>query len=147
MSSSKRILGIDYGARRIGIAVSDPSKIIAQGITVVENSPQMYNHLRQLINEYNIEKIVIGMPLNLKGEKGNQAGKVEQFIAQLKDNFGLEVIKIDERFTSRIAQQTIRSLGVSKKSRQIKGKVDQIAAALILQDYLDRQKGSKIEFP
>ncbi|HZY09811.1 MAG TPA: Holliday junction resolvase RuvX [Bacteroidota bacterium] len=142
----KRILGIDYGARRIGIAVSDPLRIIAQGITVVENSPELHDHLRQLIKEYNIEKIVVGMPLSLKGEQGSQAGKVEQFIAQLKNNFGLEVIEIDERFTSRIAQQTIRSLGVSKKRRQMKEKVDQIAAALILQDYLDKQKGSKIEF-
>jgi len=137
-SYTKRILGLDYGSKRIGVAVSDPLRIIAQGITVIEQSTGMMDFLQLLVKQYDIGEIVVGMPLTLKGEKGQKAEEVEKFIARIQEAFQIPVIWLDERFTSRLAQETIRSMGVKKKQRQIKKNVDMAAAALILQQYLDR---------
>ena len=137
MSSLKRILGIDYGSKRIGIAVSDPLRIIAQGISVVANSSTMINEIKKLVHEYGAEMIVVGMPLNLKGEKGIKAEEVEKFITQIEKELQIEVVRFDERFTSKMAHQTLRDMEVKKKKRQDKGTIDKMAAALILQGYLD----------
>ena len=137
MSSLKRILGIDYGSKRIGIAVSDPLRIIAQGVSVVANSSTMINEIKKLVHEYSAEMIVVGMPLNLKGEKGIKAEEVEKFITQIEKELQIEVVRFDERFTSKMAHQTLRDMEVKKKKRQAKGTIDRMAAALILQGYLD----------
>ena len=137
MSSLKRILGIDYGSKRIGIAVSDPLGIIAQGVSVVANSSTMINEIKKLVHEYSAEMIVVGMPLNLKGEKGIKAEEVEKFITQIEKELQIEVVRFDERFTSKMAHQTLRDMEVKKKKRQAKGTIDRMAAALILQGYLD----------
>jgi putative Holliday junction resolvase len=137
VSSLKRILGIDYGSKRIGIAVSDPLGIIAQGVSVVANSSTMINEIKKLVHEYSAEMIVVGMPLNLKGEKGIKAEEVEKFITQIEKELQIEVVRFDERFTSKMAHQTLRDMEVKKKKRQAKGTIDRMAAALILQGYLD----------
>jgi putative Holliday junction resolvase len=137
MSRLKRILGIDYGSKRIGIAVSDPLGIIAQGISVVANSSIMINDIKKLVHEYGAEMVVVGMPLNLKGEKGIKAEEVEKFITQIEKELQIEVVRFDERFTSKMAHQTLRDMEVKKKKRQDKGTIDKMAAALILQGYLD----------
>lgn len=139
MIPSNRILGIDYGSVRIGIAISDPMGIIAQSVGVIQNSPNALHKVEEIIEQYHPSKIVIGMPLNLKGEKGKKAEEVEIFIKELEGRFNIEVIRIDERFTSKMARQSLQELGMKKKKRREKGRIDQIAAALILQDYLDRQ--------
>jgi len=137
VSNLKRILGIDYGSKRIGIAVSDPLGIIAQGVSVVANSSTMINEIKKLVHEYSAEMIVVGMPLNLKGEKGIKAEEVEKFITQIEKELQIEVVRFDERFTSKMAHQTLRDMEVKKKKRQAKGTIDRMAAALILQGYLD----------
>jgi putative Holliday junction resolvase len=139
MMQQQRILGIDYGSRRIGIAVSDPMNIIARSVGVVINSPSMFDKIRTLVLEYAAVKIVVGMPYNLKGEKGSKAQEVEAFIDRLRQELSIEVVAADERFTSSTAMQTLVDMGVPKKQRQVKSKIDEMAAALILQGYLDSQ--------
>ncbi|MDI6767471.1 MAG: Holliday junction resolvase RuvX, partial [Bacteroidota bacterium] len=136
---SNRILGIDFGSVRIGIAISDPIGIIAQGITVIQNSPNAFDEIKEVIEQYHPVKIVIGMPLNLKGEKGKKAEEVEIFVKELENRFHLEVILADERFTSKIAHRLLQEFGVKKKKRREKERIDKMAAALILQGYLDGQ--------
>ena len=137
MTLRKRALGIDYGTVRIGIAVSDPLNIIARGLEVIKNSPASIGRIRQLAEEFDVGVVVVGMPYNLKGEVGKKAQEVEHFIAVLKRSVGREVVSIDERYTSQMAQQTLIDMGVKKKARRAKGIVDLTAAALILQHYLD----------
>ncbi|MBI4548088.1 MAG: Holliday junction resolvase RuvX [Ignavibacteriae bacterium] len=137
MPSTKRILGIDYGSRRIGISISDPLNIIARAIKVIPNSPQVIAQIKRLVEEFDVEKIVVGMPLTLRGNKGAKAKEVEQFIRLLENEFHLDIIRYDERFTTHTAKQTLRDMGVQKKQRRNKGTLDEIAAALILQGYLD----------
>ena len=133
----KRFLGIDYGSKRIGIAVSDPLRIIARGLQVIANSPKTIDEIKRLVSEYDIEKIVVGMPFNLKGERGQKAEEVQSFIEKVKAEINIEVVEWDERFTSQDAHQTLRDMGAKKKQRQSKEKIDEIASALILQGYLD----------
>lgn len=137
MTLKQRALGIDYGTTRIGVAVSDPLNIIARGLEVVQNTPKSIDRIRQLAEEYDVGVVVVGMPYNLKGEVGRKAQEVELFIAALRSAVGREVVSVDERFTSRMAQQTLIDMGVGKKARRVKGVVDLTAAALILQHYLD----------
>lgn len=138
--TSGRILGIDYGSSRIGIAVSDSLNIIARSVGVVLNNAETIPRLKQLVAENAISLIVVGMPISLRGEKGAKAKEVEQFIEKLKRVVHSDVTTIDERFTSTIAHQTLLMMGSIKKQRRQKGKVDEMAAALILQSYLDRRK-------
>ena len=131
-----RILGIDFGERRIGIAVSDPLRITAQSLpTIKVKSPeQAVTLLTNLIPQKNITEIVVGMPYRLRGDKGTTALKVEKFIAMLKNSCQLPVHIWDERLTSVAAERTIREFGKSPSYN--KEKIDQIAAVLILQGYL-----------
>ena len=136
----KRILGIDYGTKRIGIAVSDPLRIIATGVTVLTNSPEIISEIKRLAVEYDVATIVVGMPFNLKGEKGAKAKEVDLFMHALAAGTGCEVVAWDERFTSHTAHETLRTMGATKKQRQSKPKIDLMASALILQGYLDALK-------
>ena len=131
------MLGIDYGSRRIGVAVSDPMGIIAQGIGVVDNGPSAIAELARLASSYAVVAIVVGMPFTLRGEMGRKAEEVERFIAELEGATGRKIIRADERFTTKSARATILAMGVKKKGRRDKGAVDRTAAALILQGYLD----------
>src|SRR5260221_10871687 len=132
-----RILGIDYGSKRIGIAVSDPLNIIARGVTVIPNSPETIEKIKRIAIEFGVEKIVVGVPINLKGRSDAMAEKVEEFIRLLALELKLEIIRQDERFTSRIARQTLVDMNVGKMKRRAKGRIDEMASALILQGYLD----------
>ena len=140
MMSQHRYLGIDYGTKRIGIAISDPLNIIARTLTTVVNTKNSLNEIKSFVDEYSISTIVVGMPLNLKGEKGMKALEVEEFVRQMKQNMDCTIIFWDERFTSKRVHQTYRELNVKKKQRQAKTKVDEMAAAFILQSYLDSRK-------
>jgi len=132
-----RVLSIDYGHRRIGVAISDPLRISAQVLPTIKvrNAEQVFSTLEEIIREKNITEIVVGMPLNLKGEVGLSAQKVEQFIEKLNQNFQLPVHTWDERLTSVAAERTIREMG--KSPSRHKEKIDQISALLILQSFLD----------
>jgi putative holliday junction resolvase len=133
----KRILGLDYGSRRIGVAVTDPLCIIAQPFGVIENSSNRMMQIKKVISDYEICSIVVGLPLNLKGERGQKAVETEEFCELLERDFRIPVIRWDERFTSKMSQQTLRTMEVKKKTREKKGTIDSMAAALILQGYLD----------
>jgi len=135
-----RILAIDYGENRIGLAVSDPLRIIASGIETIYNTDTVFEVLGDIIRKYSVVQIVLGLPLDLAGKKNALALRVEAFGWDIQSHFEIPVEYFDERFTSIRAEQTIRSLGVGRQKRRSKGKVDQLAAVHLLQDYLDRRR-------
>ncbi len=130
-----RILGIDYGEKRIGVAVSDPLGIIAQGIAVIGNIEE----LAKIIGQYEkIDEIVVGLPKRMSGEIGIQAQKVLEFVERLKVAYPIPVSTWDERLTTAAAERTLISAGLSREKR--KKVIDRSAAAYILQSYLDCKK-------
>jgi putative holliday junction resolvase len=134
-----RILGLDYGEARTGVAISDALGITAQGVESIEhgeNIKKLIERLGELIKEYKVEKIVIGYPLNMNATKGPRVQKTDKFITRLEKEFGLEIIKIDERLTTVAAHKTMTTLGIDKNKK--KKIVDTISAQYILQMYLDR---------
>lgn len=134
---SERILAIDYGQKRIGLAVSDPLGRFAVGLPTLERTRKtdLWTPLAALRDQYGIHTVVVGLPRNMDGSEGPMAHKVRAFGAMLSAQLGCEVTYLDERLTSALAEQTLRAQGIAP-SRQ-KGLVDQAAAARILQDYLD----------
>ncbi len=134
-----RIMGIDYGDKRIGIAVSDSFGWTAQGVETVVRSYDMTNtmdRIKQLVKEYNVDKIVVGFPINMNGTIGPRGEKTIEFIESLKKQLkDIDVVKWDERLSTVAAQRTMHEIGI-KTSRK-KSIVDQIAASYILQSYLD----------
>ncbi len=137
MNETGRILAIDYGVRRIGIAISDPMRLTAQSLPTIKSRglQKVLSELETIIVDKNVAEIVVGMPLNLKGEKSDAAQKVENFIQHLQNRFKLPIHSWDERWTSIAAQRTIWEFG--KSPSRHKEKVDQISAILILQSFLD----------
>lgn len=136
-----RYLGIDYGSVRIGLSVSDPLKIIAQGFKTIPNNEKSIDEIISVIADQDIERIIMGNPLNLKGEMSTKAEEVREFAQKLQQQTGKEIIMLDERFTSVMAQRSIISMGTKRSQRQNnKGKVDEVAAAILLQGYLDTQR-------
>ena len=150
-----KILGLDVGDVRIGVAITDKSGTIASPLTVIKNDDKAKENLGKIIKENNIEKIVVGMPYNLKGELAFQAKKVIDFIENNIKSYGVEVELIDERFTSKISlkaldkYETINKRGKSRirSKKSTKGKddgiIDKISAAVLLNDYLDKIKNKK----
>ena len=138
--TEQRIFAIDYGSRRIGLAVSDPLGIIAGGVGTILNTPSMLEELVAIMHDLGVTQIIIGLPLTLKAEFGDSARMVDRFRIELAGKVSIPIETVDERFTSTIAEQTIRDMGVGKKKRRNKGKIDEIAAIILLQGYLDRRK-------
>ncbi|MDD6379604.1 MAG: Holliday junction resolvase RuvX [Prevotella sp.] len=136
-----RILSIDYGKKRTGLAVTDPLKIIANGLTTVQTS-ELFDYLKSYISSESVEEIVIGRPTQPNGQPSENLGRVEQFVNRWKKAFpGVPIVYYDERFTSVIAHQAMITGGVGKKRRrEDKGLVDEISATIILQDYM-KSKG------
>lgn len=131
-----RILAIDYGKKRTGIAVTDPLKMIASGLTTVPTH-ELIPFLKKYFIKEPVEKIVIGYPKNLDGSATDATTLVEEGIRILRKNFpDVPILKIDERFTSKIASQSILASGVNKKQRQNKALTDEVSATILLQDYL-----------
>lgn len=135
-----RILGIDYGERRIGLAVSDPTHVIAQPLTTLirEDSEAWWEQLAAIIAEQEVEAIVVGYPRTLRGTASRQTEAVDQFIARLQDRESVPVHRFDERLTSAAARKALQQQGIKTGHR--KEAVDRTAAALMLQDYLDSQR-------
>ncbi|GAB6981796.1 Holliday junction resolvase RuvX [Prevotella dentasini] len=136
-----RILSIDYGKKRTGLAVTDPLKIIANGLVTIPTS-ELDNYLKQYIAREQVEQIVIGRPTRLNGQPSENLARVEQFVNRWRKTVpSIPIDYFDERFTSVIAHQAILAGGVKKKMRrEDKGLVDEISATIILQDYM-RSKG------
>ena len=135
-----RILGLDYGSKTVGVAISDPLLITAQGVEIIRRDSE--NKLRKtlarieaLVSEYDVQKIVLGYPKNMNDTVGERAKKTEEFKEHLKRRTGLEVILWDERLTTVEAEEYMITSGIRREDR--KKYVDEIAAMLILQGYLD----------
>jgi len=133
-----RILAIDYGRKKSGIAVTDPMQIIANGLTTVL-SHELYDFLVKYMQEEKVEKIVIGHPTQNSGEDSESMKYIKPFVNRLKNNFpNIPVVWVDERFTSKMAFQAMIDGGLKKKARQDKAMVDKVSATIILQTYLEQ---------
>lgn len=136
-----RYLGLDLGSKTLGVALSDTTNTIASSLKTIFFKEDDYNSLiepiRELVNEYNISKIVLGLPKNMNNTLGPRAEISYSFKKLLEDNFNIEVILEDERLTTVISNNIMIKADMSRKKR--KKKVDSIAASLILQSYLDRR--------
>ena len=142
----QRILGVDYGSERVGLSLSDPLGLIARPMPAMKNTADLVTRLQQFSNMEHVNLIVVGMPYNLKGQVAQKAEKVQKFVTVLRETTGMEVVTWDERFTTTIAHKTMHIMGTKKKERQKKdGRIDSMAAAIMLQGYLDRQNQSRID--
>ena len=138
-----KVLAIDYGNKRVGVAVTDELQIIATRLTSV-HSKDLIPFLVDYVNSNKVETIVVGKPVNLRGQATDSSESVDNFVRHLKRKFpSLDIVEIDERFTSKIASQTISKSGMSRKKRQDKKLIDEISAVILLQDYL-KMKENKI---
>jgi putative Holliday junction resolvase len=141
--SSQRILAIDFGARKIGLAVSDELGLTAQGLATYyrSNKKTDFDHFRRVIKQYGITEIVMGLPLRMSGIEGIQAEKVQAFAEELRHKFKLPVHLFDERLTSVEANRLLRETDMSIRRRA--EVVDQLAAVLILESFLQFRKSSE----
>ena len=132
-----RIMAIDYGTKRVGVAVTDPNKIIATGLDTI-HSKDIINYLKKYFEKEAVECIVVGEPKQMNGTDSQIAPQVNQFVKQLEKNFpSIPVKRIDERFTSKMATHAILMSGAKKKERQNKELVDMTSAVIILQSYME----------
>ena len=132
-----RILAIDYGLRRVGLAVTDPMQMLAIPLDTID-TPKIIQYLKDYLLRENVETIILGFPKNMDGNDTDATPIVEKFNLELSTNFPNIPIKlVDERLTSRMAKQTLIDAGYKKKDRKNKKLVDTVAAALILQTYLE----------
>jgi putative Holliday junction resolvase len=135
-----RILSIDYGLKRTGIAVTDDFQIIASGLTTIP-STDIIPFLKTYFTKENVETVLIGEPKQMNGLPSESTEIIEKFIAQFHIEFpNMKMERVDERFTSKMAFQTMIDSGLKKKQRQNKGLIDEIAATILLQDYLNYKK-------
>ncbi|MBC8214560.1 MAG: Holliday junction resolvase RuvX [Candidatus Marinimicrobia bacterium] len=132
-----RILGIDFGDRRIGLAISDPMGIIASPYSTIDRKivPDIFSEIDKIILKHNISKIVVGLPLTMKGTDSEQTKKVREFVEELKTKINLPIKVIDERLSSLSAQKVLVEQGI--KTGHNKGEIDKTAAAILLQEYLE----------
>jgi putative Holliday junction resolvase len=132
-----RILGLDHGTKRIGLAISDETEIIAQPLEYLDAEPLegFLVRLKEIIERRQVEQMVVGMPRNMDGSYGPAAAKVKEFVERLRQTFGVPVKTWDERLTSAQANRSLIEAGVRREQR--KERVDKTAAAILLQSYLD----------
>jgi len=130
-------MAIDYGEKRTGIAVTDPLRIIANGLTTVDTT-KLKEFLKDYFGREEVDTVVIGYPKTLRNEPAVVTAKIETFIEWMTKEYPrMKIEKVDERFTSKIAFQTMIDSGISKKARQNKALIDQISATIILQSYME----------
>lgn len=137
-----RVMGLDYGDKTVGVAISDELLVTAQPIETIERERanklrKTYQRIEALISEYSVEKIVIGRPLNMNGTEGERVETTRAFADELTRRTGLEIIEVDERLTTVEANRILEETGVANSAR--KEYIDKMAAAIILQSYLDLQ--------
>ncbi len=135
-----RILSVDYGRKRTGLAVTDPLQIIAGGLATVSTS-ELFDYLKKYIEREQVERIVIGEPRQPNGEPSENLQRVQQFVNRWRKAVPEVPIEFyDERFTSVLAHQAMLQGGLRKKARQDKALVDEISATILLQDYMESRK-------
>jgi putative Holliday junction resolvase len=140
LSLQRRVLGLDVGARRIGVAVSDPLGITAQGLETIQrkNKRSDLEHLEKVIRQYDVSEIVVGYPLRMSGAEGRQSDKMQLFAEDLRRHFPVPVHLWDERLTSAQANRVLRETEMSIRRRA--EVVDQMAAVLILQNWMEARR-------
>ena len=138
-----RIMSLDVGSRTIGIACSDALLMTAQGIETIRRTSleKDFNRLQELITEYEVHELVVGMPKNMNGTKGERAEKTEEFVGKMKEVIDLPVTYWDERLSTVMAERQLIAADVSRKKR--KSVIDKMAAVVILQGYLNRLQFNK----
>lgn len=138
-----RVLGLDVGSKRIGLAVSDPLGITAQGLETIrrQNKRLDLEELGKIIRQYSVSEIVVGYPLRLSGAEGTQSEKMQRFAEDLRKKFGLPVHLWDERLTSSQANRLLREMELSIQKRA--GAVDRMAAVLILQNWMEARESAR----
>lgn len=134
--NSERILAIDFGIKRIGIAISDPLRMFPIPLKTISNDNKKWVEFTKIFNEYNVSLIVLGNPLKEDGSKSTISDKVEEFTKDFNKRFRIKIILVDERYSSAIAMDHILESVPSKKKRRNKALIDMNAAAVILEDYL-----------
>jgi len=135
-----RVMAIDYGSKRVGIAVTDELQIIASGLTTV-HSKDIISFLEDYFSKNEVECIVVGEAKDLKNNPAESARFIEPFVKHLQRKFkDIRIERVDERFTSKMAFQTMIDSGLKKKARQNKGLIDEISATIILQSYLEQKR-------
>lgn len=138
----KRILGIDYGERRVGLAVSDELGITAQGLeTFDRKTGDVFDHIERIIGEYGIGEVVVGHPLSMSGRPNRTSLEAERVAGEIESRFGVSVVLWDERLTSAEARRTVAGSKAGRKAG--KKAVDRVAAVLILQGYLESQTSTE----
>ena len=132
-----RILGLDYGERRIGVALSDPLGIIAKPLITIDTikTNDYFSKILEIITNNNVSKVIVGLPLTLKGNNSKQTDDVISFLNKLKRRIQLPIITIDERLSSIAAEKSLKDQGI--KTGYNKALIDMTAAAIFLQEYLD----------
>jgi putative Holliday junction resolvase len=138
MNIKGRILGIDYGSRRVGIALSDPLQMLARGLCTLANDAGLVPRIGEMADQEAVVRVVVGMPYAPDGGKGEKALEVERFVAALREVLRVPVDTWDESYSSDNARALFRETGMGRKKRREKGRVDRMAATLVLQEYLDR---------
>ena len=135
-----RILALDMGEKRVGLAISDPLGVIAQPLKTIQrqSNNQLISELKKVIGENAVEKVVIGNPMRLNGDKSRMTIAIEEIISRLREEISIPMVFEDERFTTRMAISSLHQMG--KKVGKARDKIDQIAAAHILQLYLERKR-------
>ncbi|NJO07753.1 MAG: Holliday junction resolvase RuvX, partial [Chloroflexaceae bacterium] len=138
-----RVLALDVGGRRIGVALSDEAGLMAMPLTTLKADPRdrTLAHIEALVQEYNVDELVVGLPLTMSGEIGPQAQTVQQFVERLKQILPMPIHLFDERLTTVVAEQMMRDLGIKPEKRR--QRIDEVAATIILQDYLDHTRSRK----
>lgn len=135
-----RVMALDYGKKRTGIAVTDPLQIIATGLETVE-SKQLIWHLKQYFQKEEVEKVLVGYPLNFDETATDATPLVEKFIRNFQQVFpNMPIEKVDERMTSKMASQAIAGMGLKKKDREQKELIDTVSAVILLQEYLENAR-------
>ncbi|MDO5725525.1 MAG: Holliday junction resolvase RuvX [Tissierellia bacterium] len=134
---NERILGLDVGDVRIGVSVSDPIGIMALGVDTINRTSNKYAYeeIENYIKQYNVNKIVVGMPYNMDGSLSEQGEKIKKFATKLGNKTGIDIIYFDERLTSKSAERILIEGDIKRANR--KKYIDKIAATIILQTYLD----------
>ena len=135
-----RILAIDYGQKRVGLAVTDPLRIVANGLDTVSTN-DVIDYLKRYMDREPVDKIVVGLPRQMNGEDSESMKYIRPFVKRLGKEFpGLEIVFVDERFTSVLAHKAMLDGGLKKKDRQNKALVDKISAVMILQTYMESSR-------
>ena len=138
--NSGRVLGIDYGSKRVGVSLSDPLRILSQGVGTLNNDARLLDQLVEIIRDQDVKVIVVGMPYDSEGGKKGKALEVEEFIERLRQVTSVDVQTWDESYSSVNAQRAFIDAGMKRKKRQQKPRVDEMAARLMLQEYLDHHQ-------